>query len=130
MTLAALVAALALHVGVPVSCAPTLPIAGTVGVYDVTNPAITLRTDVCERLALMANGARPTSLYSRRDFSEALWAAGHEWARAQGVNAEPASDCAGLPRMVTVARWLGVGRAYALDLQGFAAAALMDRGCR
>ena len=121
----ALLAALALHLPVPVGCAPTLPIPGTVGVYDLTHPAITLRSDVCQRLQLLQAGARPNSIYSRRDFAEALWALAHEWARSQGVNQEPSSDCAGVTRLPTVAGWLGVGRPYAVILQGYASAQLM-----
>lgn len=129
MTIAALLATLTLHIGAPVNCAATLPIPNTVGVTDLTARQVYLRADVCARLQLIANGARPRSISTQRDFAEALWTVGHEWARIDGINDEPASDCAGVVRMVAAAGWLGVRVGYARELRGYADAALMREGC-
>ena len=122
--MAALLTMLVLWTGVPVSCSTaTLPMPRAIAVYDMTNPAITLSEPVCDRLELLRNGARPQSLYTQRDFAEAVWVTAHEYARAQGINRQPASDCAGLTYFAALARRLGLRPHYALVLYGYAEAA-------
>lgn len=122
--MAALLMTLVLWTGVPVNCTTQpLPIPKAIAVYDMSNPAITLSQSVCTRLELLKQGVRPRSLYTQRDFAEAVWVTAHEYARAHGINDQPASDCAGLTYFSTLARKLGLSPGYALELYGYAEAA-------
>lgn len=126
----ALLTALVLWTGVPVNCsALPLPLPKAIAVYDMTQHAITLSQPVCDRLELLREGARPKSQYTQRDFAEAVWVTAHEYARAHGINEQPASDCAGLTYFSALARRLGLGPSYALELYGYAEAAKFDE-CR
>jgi hypothetical protein len=122
--MAALLMTLVLWTGVPVNCtAQPLPIPKAIAVYDMNHPAITLSQSVCDRLQLLKQGVRPRSMYTQRDFAEALWVTAHEYARAHGINNQPASDCAGLTYFSLLARKLGLSPGYALQLYGYAEAA-------
>jgi DNA-binding transcriptional LysR family regulator len=122
--LTALLTMLVLWTGVPVSCsAQPLPMPRAIAVYDMTHPGITISQSVCDRLELLRQGKRPTDLYAQRDLSEAVWVVAHEYARAHGINQQPASDCAGLTYFGDLARRLGLGPPYILALYGYAEAA-------
>jgi hypothetical protein len=134
MAILPLLAILTALTGTPTTCTDVLPGHNpnaqlVLGVYDTVNHAIALRTDVCQRLELLRQGKRPESIDVQRDFAQALWVVGHEWAHADGIEDETKADCAGVHRMDWVARALRVRRTYAETLHGYAEAVMHREGC-
>ena len=120
-----LLAALSLWSGVPVHCsAQPLPIPKAIAVYDQTHPSIYLSQPVCDRLEAIRAGMRPRSQFTQRDFAESVWVMAHEYARAHGINDQPASNCAGLTYFADLTKRLGVGSNYTRTLYGYAEAQL------
>ena len=146
--IASLVAALAIAVtpappalvataGVPVRCVadgawttqfPSY-VASAMGVYDTQGGVIYLRGVMCDRLELLAGGARPTSIRSQYDFASAVFLLAHEMMHAQGIASDAAADCAAGQRFLSVAGSLGVGPGYAATLADYLVNARIPLRC-
>jgi hypothetical protein len=136
--IASLVAALAIAVspappaltataGVPVRCVADAAwtaqfpsyVASAMGVYDTYGDVIYLRLSMCERLDLLAGGARPTSIRSQYDFASAVFLLAHEMMHARGIASDGAADCAAGRSFLRIAGSLGVGPGYAATLADY-----------
>jgi hypothetical protein len=119
--LSSLVISLSSVAGVPVSCvdeaswSSSFPaqLAGAHGIYDEKDRRIYLRQVECERLQLLASGARSSNVNRQYEFASAVFLFAHEIAHARGIGDEALADCAAGRTFPAVASKLGVGRAYA-----------------
>jgi hypothetical protein len=119
--------ALTATAGVPVRCVADAAwtaqfpsyVASAMGVYDTQGRAIYLRRSMCDRLGLLAGGARPTSIRSQYDFASAVFLLGHEMMHARGIANDGAADCAAGESFLHIAGSLGVGPGYATTLADY-----------
>lgn len=145
---ASLVAALALAVtpapprlvataGVPVKCVGDAAwtarfpssVGSAMGLYDTQGNVIYLRRIMCDRLDLLATGARPTSIRHQYDFANAVFLLAHEMEHADGIANESAADCAAGENFLRVAAGLGVDRSYAGVLADYLVNARIPARC-
>jgi hypothetical protein len=113
--------ALSSAAGVPVSCvadaswgsAFPAQLAAAHGIYDEVDRRISLRQVECERLQLLAGGARSSNVHRQYEFASALFLFAHEIAHSRGIDDEALADCAAGRSFLTVAARLGIGPGYA-----------------
>jgi hypothetical protein len=116
-----LVISLSSVAGVPVSCVDDVAwgssfpaqVGGAHGIFDGVNRRIYLRQIECERLQLLAAGARSSNVNRQYEFASAVFLFSHEIAHARGIDDESLADCAAGRTFLGVASRLGVGRGYA-----------------
>jgi hypothetical protein len=123
--------------GVPVSClddtswshAFPAQLAGAHGIYDEVDRRISLRQVECDRLQLLAAGARSSKVQRQYDFASALFLFAHEIAHSRGIDDEALADCAAGRTFLTLASKLGVGRGYARLLTDYLVNAHIPARC-
>jgi hypothetical protein len=123
--------------GVPVRCVADSAwmshfpsyVAAAMGVYDTQGGAIYLRSTICDRLELLADGARPRSIRPQYDFASAVFLLAHEMMHARGIANEQAADCAAGKSFLRVAGSLGVGPGYAGTLADYLINARIPFSC-
>ena len=132
-----LVISLSSVAGVPVSCVddaswggsfPT-QLAGAHGIYDEVDRRIYLRQVECERLQLLAGGARSSNVHRQYEFASAVFLLAHEMAHARGIDDEALADCSAGRTFLAVASKLGVGRGYARLLTDYLVNAHIPDSC-
>jgi hypothetical protein len=119
--LSSLVISLSSVAGVPVSCvddaswggAFPAQLAGAHGIYDEKGRRIYLRQIECDRLQLLAGGARSSNVNRQYEFASAVFLLAHEMAHARGIDDEALADCSAGRTFVAVATRLGIGHGYA-----------------
>jgi hypothetical protein len=119
--LSSVVIALSSAAGVPVSCvgdaswgsAFPAQLGGAQGIYDGVNRRMYLRQVQCDRLQLLAGGARSSKVQRQYDFASALFLFAHEIAHSRGIDDEALADCAAGRSFLAVAAKLGIGHGYA-----------------
>ena len=128
---------LSLAAGVPVLCVEDAAwstqfppsIGSAMGVYDTERREISLRRVVCDRLALLAAGARPTNVWRQYDFASAVFLFAHEIAHSRGIDDEAAADCAGGRSYLRTAAALGVGPGFRRVLASYLVNARIPARC-
>jgi hypothetical protein len=119
--LSSLVISLSSVAGVPVSCvddaswgsAFPAQLGGAHGIYDEAGRRIYLRQIECDRLQLLAGGARSSNIHRQYEFASAVFLLAHEMAHSRGIDDEALADCAAGRTFLTVAAKLGIGHGYA-----------------
>jgi hypothetical protein len=131
------VIALSSAAGVPVSCVDDVSwgsafpaqLGGAHGIYDEVNRRISLRQVECDRLQLLAGGARSSNVQRQYDFASAVFLFAHEIAHSRGIDDEGLADCAAGRTFLSVAARLGVGHGYARLLTDYLVNARIPARC-